>query len=351
MTKSLVTGGSGFIGSHLVRALAKRGDDLRLLARRNTNLGHLADLEFERRTGDVTDRAAVRRALEGVNRVFHVAGTTSMRPGARDRVFEVNVGGTRKVCEEALRAGVERVVLTSSVGAIGPATTGKTAEEDQPFVAGDLGLAYINSKHEAEAEAWRIAAHGLPVVAVNPSFVFGPDDPKGTSNRLIQRFLLRRLPFYVEGGLNVVDVRDVAKGHVLADEKGEPGERYILGGRNFTLTRLFADLSRISGVEPPAVRLPGSLAVAWAEGATRAKLPIPVNPEELRAVQQRWFVSTRKAKRELGFRARPHEETLEDAVSWQLERLGPRVDEASRLDMPLAVLGRTARLADRVLGR
>ena len=351
MTKSLVTGGSGFIGSHLVRALAKRGDELRLLARKKASLDHLGDLDFERRTGDVTDRAAVRRALKGVDRVFHVAGTTSMRPGARDRVFEVNVGGTRNVCEEALRAGTERVVLTSSVGAIGPAATAKTADENQPFVAGGLGLAYINSKHEAEVEAWRVAAHGLPVVAVNPSFVFGPDDPKGTSNRLIRRFLLRRLPFYVEGGLNVVDVRDVARGHLLADQKGEPGERYILGGRNFTLTRLFADLSRISGVDPPAVRVPGALAVGWAEAATRAGLPLPVNPEELRAAQQSWFVSTRKAERELGFKARPHEETLEDAVTWQLESLGARFDEASRFDMPLAVLGRTARFTDRMLGR
>ena len=220
MGKSLVTGGSGFIGSHLVRALAKRGDELRLLARKKTSLDHLEGIEFERRTGDVTDRAAVRRALKDVDRVFHCAGVTSMRPGAGDHVFEVNVGGTRNICEEALRAEVERVVVTSSVGAIGPAKPGTTADESQPFRAGGLGVTYINSKHEAEAEAWRIAAHGLNVVAVNPSFVLGPDDPKGTSNRLISRFLLRRLPAYVEGGLNIVDVRDVATGHVLADEKG-----------------------------------------------------------------------------------------------------------------------------------
>ena len=351
MTKSLITGGSGFIGSHVVRALAKRGDELRLLARKNSDLDHLAHLEFERRTGDVTDRAALRRSMKGVDRVFHCAGVTSMKPGARARVFEVNVGGTRNVCEEALRAGVERVVVTSSVGAIGPAKPGTTADEDQPFLVGGLGVTYINSKHEAEAEAWRIAAHGLDVVAVNPSFVLGPDDPKGTSNRLISRFLLRRLPAYVEGGLNIVDVRDVAAGHVLADEKGTAGERYILGGRNFTMTRLFADLSRLSGVEPPAVRVPGPLAVLWVEGATRAGLPLPVTADELRAVQQWWVYKTKKAQRELGFKARPHEETLEDAVNWQLERLGPRFDEASRLDPALAILGRTARLADRVLGR
>jgi dihydroflavonol-4-reductase len=351
MAKTLVTGASGFIGSHVVRALAKRGDDLRLLARKRSKLEHFADLDFERRAGDITERAAVRRALKGVDRVFHVAGATSMQPGARERVFAVNVGGTRNVCEEALRAGVERVVVTSSVGAIGPAKPGGTGDENQTFVAGGLGVAYINSKHEAEAEAWRIAAHGLPVVAVNPSFVLGPDDPKGTSNRLISRFLLRRIPAYVEGGLNIVDVRDVAAGHVLADEKGKPGERYILGGRNFTLTRLFADLSRIGGVEPPAVRVPGSLAIAWVEGAARAGLPLPVALDELKAASQWWTYRTKKAQKELGFVARPHEETLEDAVNWQLERLGSRVDAARRLDLPLSVLGRSARLAGRVLGR
>jgi dihydroflavonol-4-reductase len=351
MPKTLVTGGTGFIGSHLVRALAERGDDLRLLVRKGSRLDHLDAIDFERRTGDVTDRAAVRRALKGVDRAFHVAGTTSMRPADRDRVFAVNVGGTRNVCEEALRAEVERLVVTSSVGAIGPASPGGTADEDQTFTAGGLGVAYINSKHEAEVEAWRVAAHGLPVVAVNPSFVLGPDDPYGTSNRLVSRFLLRRVPIYVDGGLNVVDVRDVAAGHVLADEKGKPGERYILGGRNFTLTRLFADLSRISGVEPPGIRVPGGLAVAGAEAVARTGLPIPVTPDELRAVQQWWTYRTRKAQKELGFKARPHEETLEDTVRWQLERLGDRVDRASNLDLPLAVLGRTARFVDRMLGR
>ena len=351
MGKSLVTGGSGFIGSHVVRALAERGDDLRLLVRKRSRLDHLEGVDFERRTGNVTEPAAVRRALKDVDRVFHVAGVTSMRPADTERVFKVNVAGTRIVCEEALRAGVERVVVTSSVGAIGPARPGGTADEDQAFTVGGLGVAYINSKHEAEGEAWRVAAHGLDVVAVNPSFVLGPDDPAGTSNRLVSRFLLRRIPMYVEGGLNIVDVRDVAAGHVLADQKGEAGERYILGGRNFTLTRLFADLSRISGVEPPGVRLPGAVAVAVAEAARRAGLPLPITVDELRSAQQWWTYRTRKAQKALGFKARPHEETLEDTVRWQLERLGDRFERAGVLDMPLSALGRGGRLLDRVIGR
>ena len=247
MAKTLVTGGSGFLGSHLIRALAARGDDLRLMLRRGSNVDHLADLEFQRAGGNVLDRATVRAAMEDVERVFHLAGTTSMRPKDRDRVFELNTKGTRIVLEEALAAGVGRVVHASSVAAIGPAKPGGTADEDQAFRAGELGIAYVNSKHEAEVEALRLAAHGLSVVIVNPSFVLGPDGPNGTSMGLVRRFLLGRIPAYVGGALNVVDVRDVAHGFLLADEKGESGERYILSGRNFTLDRLFADFARISG--------------------------------------------------------------------------------------------------------
>ena len=192
--KTLVTGGTGFVGLHVARELARRGDELRLLVREQSNLEPLEGIEFERAVGDVTDREAVRKAMKGVERVFHVAGTTSMRSRARDRVFEVNVEGTRNVMEEALRAGVLRAVLTSSSSAVGAARPGETIDETQPFTVGKLGIAYINSKHEAELVSMRVAAKGLPVVIVNPSFVLGPDDPNpsGTSNALIRRLLLRR---------------------------------------------------------------------------------------------------------------------------------------------------------------
>jgi dihydroflavonol-4-reductase len=350
VTATLLTGGSGFIGTHLVRALARRGDPLKLLARRDSSLDHLLDegIEFERATGDVTDRRAVRRAMKGVGRVFHCAGTTSMRRGSAERVFEVNVVGTRVVAEEALRAGVERVVYTSSAGAIGPARPGGTADETQTFTAGHLGIAYINSKHEAEVEALRIAARGLPLVVLNPTFVVGPDDPSGTSNRLIRRVLLRQIPFYVEGGLNVVDVRDVADGHLLADKKGELGERYILGGRNFTLGRLFADIGRISGVPPPPIKVPlGPTRVAAAAGR-RAGFPVAITDDELLAAAQWWTFRSTKAKKELGWKPRPHEETLEDAVRWQMDQLGERVGEVPRTDLALRVLGRALRAGERV---
>jgi dihydroflavonol-4-reductase len=351
MGKTLVTGGTGFLGLHLVRALAARGDDLRLLVRRSSPLEGLRQLDFERVIGDVVDRESVRGAMQGVDRVFHVAGMTSMRPRDRERVFEVNVSGTRHVLEEAEQAGVGRVVHTSSVGGIGPAKRGETADEGQPFTGGPLGISYINSKHEAELEVLHHVERGLQVVCVNPTFVLGPDDPHGTSNRLVRRFLLRQIPAYVDGALNIVDVRDVAAGHLLADEKGKVGERYILGGRNFTLDRLFADLSRISGVSPPPLRLPGQLTLLGIEVASRVGLPIPASPDEVRSGMQWWTYRSDKAERELGFTARPHEETLEDTIRWQVERLGDQVGRTQLYDLPLEVAGRALRLGERLLGR
>jgi dihydroflavonol-4-reductase len=351
MTVTLVTGAGGFIGSHLTRALAARGDELRVLARRSSNLEPLAGIEYQRFTGDVADRRAVRRAMDGAERVFHVAGRTSLRARDRDAVYAANLHGARVVFEEALAAGVERVVHTSTVGAIGVAKPKGTADESTPFTIGGLDLAYVNSKHEAELEAFRLAAHGLPVVIVNPTFVLGPDDPTGTSMNLVRRFLLRQIPVYVDGGLNVVDVRDVAAGHLLADERGEVGERYILGGRNFTLDRLFADLSRISGVAPPALKVPGTVAVRGAELAKRMRLPVPVSVGEVRSASQWWTYRNAKAKRELGFAPRPHEETLEDAVAWQRAQLEGRRTAAGAEDVALRAVGRMARAGERLVGR
>jgi dihydroflavonol-4-reductase len=352
VSRTLVTGGSGFIGSHVARALAGRGDELRLLLRRGARTEHLADLDYERATGDITDRRAVRRAVKGVDRVFHVAGTTSLRVRDHDRVFAINLGGTRNVLEAAFDSGVERVVHTSSVAAIGPASPGRTADESQPFTAGELGIAYVNSKHEAEVEALRFAARGFDVVCVNPTFVLGPDAPSLSSMGLVKRFLMRQIPVYTDGALNIVDVRDVAEGHLLADTKGKSGERYILGGRNFTLQRLFADLARISGASPPALRLPAPMAIGGVEIARRVGIPLPVSREEVRSGALWWTYRSTKARKELGFEARPHEETLEDAVRWQLSVLGDRVAlGAAPLDVPLRAAGRALRVGERLIAR
>jgi dihydroflavonol-4-reductase len=279
----------------------------------------------------VLDRASVRRALKGVDRVFHLAGLVSMRPEDDERLFEVNVTGTRTVLEECLRAGVERVVYTSSVGAIGPATEGGATDERQVFTAGRLGIPYVNSKHEAEGEAFRLAARGLPLVVVNPAYVLGRGDIYGRATSLVRRFMLRRIPAYVPGALNVVDVQDVARGHVLADERGTVGERYILGGRNFTLDRLFADLGRVSGVEPPALRLSPRVAMGLAQAAQlAARGRAPISVQEVALSSQWWTYRNTKAKRELGWRPSPHEDTLEATVDWYRDREGDRLQRSGR---------------------
>jgi dihydroflavonol-4-reductase len=346
--KTLVTGGAGFIGTHLVRALAERGDDLRLLVRRTTRTDHLAAIDCSTATGDVTDRRAVRRAMRDVDRVFHVAGRTSMREADREAVFDTNVRGTRVVLEEALRAEVERVVATSSVSAVGTAPPGGTADETARYNLGYLDIAYISSRREAEVEGLRLAAQGLPVVFVNPTFVFGPDDPTRTSMGLVRRFLLGRIPAYVGGALNVVDVRDVAAGHLLADERGGLAERYILAGRNFTLDRLFADMSRISGVPAP-VKLPAAAFLAPIEVAQRLGLSLPTSRDEVRSGALWWAYRNTKARKALGFEPRPHEETLDDAVRWQMAELGDRVRRDPGLErVALGLLARALRAGERI---
>ena len=348
MGKTLVTGATGFLGSHVARALAERGDDLRVTVRAESPLELLEDLDVEQVGADVRDRRAVRRALEGVDRVFHVAGATSLRASA-DTVFDVNVRGTQAVLTEAWLAGVERVVHTSSVGAVGPAPWGKTADETQVYRADGLGVPYAASKHEAEAEALRIAARGLDVVIVNPAFVFGAGDVHRSSTDIVRRFLLGRIPAYVDGALNVVDVRDVARGHLLADEHGRAGERYILGNRNYTWDRLFAELSRLSGIPAPAVRLPAAAALRLAQASEAVPgLQLPFSEVEVRAAAQWWAYRSTKAKRELGWKPGAHEDTVEATVDWWRQRLGGRVWAGGSAGLPWRLAGTTLRTLGRV---
>jgi dihydroflavonol-4-reductase len=329
MPKTLLTGATGLTGAHLARALVQRGDDLRVTIRETSDTRAIDDLDVERVRCDVLDRRAVRRALKGVDTVFHAAGVTSVRPEDEERLFDVNVRGVRTVLEECLRAGVGRVILSSSAAALGPAPHGGTADETQLFTAGHLGIPYVNSVHEGEAEGMRLAAQGLPLVCVNPAMTFGPGDLHVTSTRLVRSFLLGRLPAYADGAVNVVDVRDVANGHLLADEHGRTGERYILGGRNFTFDRLFADLGRLSGVEPP-LKVPRGVATIAAEVLRVARARTPITPREVAAASQFWTYRSTKAARELGWKPRPHEETLQATVDWYLEHEHDRIVRARR---------------------
>jgi dihydroflavonol-4-reductase len=337
--KTLVTGATGLIGSHVARALVARGDDVRVTVRESSRMENLSDLDVEVVRCDVLDRRAVRRALRDVERVFHAVGLTSLR-ASRRRLQEVNVGATRLMLEECLRAGVERVVYTSSVAAIGPAVSGSTADETSPFDPRAAAVPYVASKREAEIEALRIAARGLPVVIVNPAHVLGRGDVNRSSTELVRRFLRRQIPAYVDGALNLVAARDVAAGHLLADERGVPGERYILGNRNYTLDRLFADLGRLSGVEPPSVKLPLPAALAFANAARLLPGRPPVTADEVLASSMWWTYRNTKAKRELGWAPSPHEEAIEETIAWYREREGSRLaSPGSRQPLPFRAAG------------
>jgi dihydroflavonol-4-reductase len=348
---TLVTGATGLVGSHVTRLLVERGDEVRVLVRPGSRIADLEELGVELTHGDVLDRPSVRRALRGVQRLFHVAGLTSLRASA-DTLFAVNVDGTRVVLEEALRAGVARAVYTSSVAAVGPAPRGSTADELQVFRAGRYGLPYVNAKHEAESVAMRLAAQGLPLVVVNPAHVFGAGDHHRSSTELVRRFLRGQIPAYVDGALNVVDADDVARGHLLADERGTVGERYILGNRNFTLDRLFADLGRLSGVEPPALKLPLSAALAMARAAELAPGRPAVTVVEVRAASLWWAFRSTKAKRELGWRPAHHEDTLQTTIDWYRERDGARLKPpGTRQPLALRAAGAGVRAAGGVASR
>ncbi|WP_187369044.1 NAD-dependent epimerase/dehydratase family protein [Baekduia soli] len=350
MAKTLVTGASGLVGSHVARALVERGDDVRVTARRHAALDALGGLDVEIVEADVLQRGEMRRALRGVDRLFHVAGATTLRAGPR-ALYEANVTGTRIALEEALRAGLGRVVHTSAAAAIGPARgPGATADEDQAFNGARVGLSYAHAKAEAEREALRISAQGLPVVIVNPAHVLGPGDLFRSSTELVRRFLRREIPFYVDGGLCVVGAADVARGHLLADEHGRVGERYILGGRNFTNDRLFADLGRLSGVEPPAIKLPLTAALALARAAEALPGTAVMTVQEIRALGLWWSYRSAKARRELGWSTGHHEQPLIETIEWLRIREPAQVGRpGTRQPLALRAAGFGARRATGVL--
>ncbi len=345
MGKTLVTGATGMIGSHVVKALLARGDDVRITVRARSRLDNIAGLELETVTCDVLDRRAVRRALTGVERVFHCAGLSKLT-ASQQELDRVHVTGTSVLLEEALRAGVERVVFTSSASTVGPAPRGSTADERQPWRAGRYGLAYVNAKHAAEVEALRIGAMGLPVVVINPAFVMGPGDVYRSSTELVRRFLRREIPAYVDGALCIVHPGDIAAGALLADTKGAIGERYILGNRNFTLDRLFCDLGRLSGVEPPALKLPLTAAIAAARTARALPGGPAIEEVELRSLNLWWAFRSTKAKRELGYKPRHHEDALVEAIAWLREREQRLCPPGTRQPLALRVAGFAERRAE-----
>jgi len=318
---TLVTGGTGFLGAHIVRALLRRGEHPRCLVRATSDQRNLAGLPVEIVQGDLTDVASLQRATKGVATVFHCAADYRLYVRDPRETYASNVEGTRNVLRAAAEAGVSRVVYTSSVGTLGLNRSGQPATEETPVAAGDMVGHYKRSKFQAERVAEEWSLQGLPLVIVNPSTPVGELDVKPTpTGQILVRFLNRRMPAYVETGLNVVDVRDVAEGHVLAAEKGRAGERYILGHRNMTLKEILDTLARLTGLPAPRLRVPHWLPLAVAAVDTSLARLVGRSPEipieSVRLSRHRMFFDASKAVRELGLPQTAVEEALERAVHW-----------------------------------
>jgi len=323
---TLVTGASGFVGSHVARQLVAAGDAVRVLVRRTSRLEFLDDLPVERAEGDLRDAGSIARAMKGVRRVFHVAADYRLWARDPEEIYDSNVGGTRRLLEAAAREGVSRIVYTSTVATIAVSHGAHDALPDESTAAtvDQMIGHYKRSKFLAEAEAKKAAAEGVPVVIVNPTTPVGPGDWKPTpTGRIIVDFLSGRMPAYVDTGLNLVAVEDVAAGHLLAAERGRAGERYLLGARNMTLKQILEALAAITGRPAPRVRLPHAVALAagyadeWFSRLVGRDPRIPV--EGVKMSRHRMFVATGKAERELGFAPGPVEAALERAVRWYQE--------------------------------
>jgi dihydroflavonol-4-reductase len=319
--KALVTGGTGFIGANVVRALLARGYRVRVLLRPGSNRRNLEGLQVELAWGDIRDRGSLERALEGCSLLFHVAALYSFWVRPRNLIYEVNVEGTRNALQAALERGLERVVYTSSVAALGLPKGKEPADEETPVEPEAIIGDYKRSKYLAEQVALQFAERGLPVVIVNPSLPVGPYDIKPTpSGRIILDFLNRRMPAYMDTGMNIVDVEDVALGHLLAAEKGRVGERYILGGENLTMKELLALLAEITGLPAPKIKLPyyPLLGLSYLNSAfcTLTGATPRMTPETIRMSRHYMFYNPSKAVRELGFPQTPARTALQKAVDW-----------------------------------
>jgi dihydroflavonol-4-reductase len=320
--KCFVTGATGFLGSHVARQLAAGGTELRLLVRANSRTENIADLPADRVVGDLRDVDSLRRGMAGCEVVFHVAA--DYRLWARDgrELYQSNVEGTRNILQAARDSGIRRVVYTSSVATMGFGNNGAMTDESTPVALENMIGDYKRSKFMAEQVVLEAARGGQDVVMVNPTTPIGERDIKPTpTGRIVVDFLKRKFPAYVDTGLNLVDAKDCARGHVLALEKAVPGERYILGGENLTLKQILDKLAAITRLPSPSIRLP--YAVAYATGVvdtlvtgTIRKQEPRVTLDSVRMGRKKMFVTSAKAERDLGWAPGPIDGALQRAVEW-----------------------------------
>jgi dihydroflavonol-4-reductase len=318
---AFITGATGFVGSAVARNLITAGFSVRALVRRHSPRTNLVDLKIEIVEGDMRDNATVVSAAKGARYVFHVAGDYRLWSPHGQDIMQANVEGTRVVMEAALAAGAERIVYTSSVATLKLREDGAPADETTPLAEEDATGAYKRSKIAAERLVQQMIGGGLPAIIVNPSTPVGPRDLRPTpTGRMIIEAASGRIPAYVNTGLNLVHVDSVASGHVAALRHGRIGERYILGGENMTLAELLGTIARFMGRSPPRVRLPRwpIYPVAFAaEAIARVTKREPfITLDGLRMAKHHMFFTSVKAERELGYKAKPAEEGIRDAIDW-----------------------------------
>jgi len=324
--KALVTGVSGFVGSAVARALIADGHRVRGLLRGTSNRGNLAGLDIEIRQGDLRDAVSLGDAASGCDALFHVAADYRLWVRDPAEMYAANVDGTVNIMEAALAAAVPRIVYTSSVATLGLHPDGSPADEATSVTLADMVGPYKRSKFLAEEKVRQmVAERGLPAVIVNPSTPIGPNDIKPTpTGKIIVDAASGRMPAYVDTGLNFAHVDDVARGHLLAFEKGQPGERYILGGENLSLRDFLGRLARLSGRRAPRIRLPHGaiLPVAWVmERIASLGGPEPLaTVDGVRLARKHMYFSCRRAAAELGYRHRPIDQALADALAWFRDR-------------------------------
>jgi len=319
--KALVTGATGFVGGAVARALVHRGIEVRVIARAGADLQNLQGLTVERVEGDLRDQNSLRHALTGCRQLYHIAAHYALWAKNPSIFYDVNVTGTKTLLEAARDVGTERIVYCSTIGAIGIPPEGGLGTEETPVVFEQMAGHYKRSKYLAEQEVLKLARAGLPVVIVNPSAPVGIGDVKPTpTGQVIVDFMKGRMPAYIETGMNIVDVDDVAIGHVLAMEKGRIGERYILGSANLMLREVFEILSRLTGINAPSIKLP-RLAILplaylnlWMANITGHPPRIPL--EGVKMAKYKMHYDCSKAIRELGIPQTPPEVALEKAVRW-----------------------------------
>ncbi len=322
MIKALLTGATGFVGSSVARVLLQAGCQVRVLVRPGADDRAIRGLDLQQVSGDLRDPDSLRQAVQGCDQVYHVAASYKYWTRNPAEIYATNVDGTRNILEASLEAGVHRVVYTSSVATLGIPKDGSPGNEDTPSCLEDMISDYKRSKFMAEEVARKYAARGLPVVIVNPSTPVGPRDSKPTpTGQIILDFLQGRMPAFVDTGLNIVDVEDVALGHWLAAQHGEIGERYILGNCNLTLAEILQILSTISGRPAPKVRLPHSLAMLFALADTGIGYLLPghiprATPDTVRLSKKHMYFDSSRAVRELGFPQNDVRQALKKAVNW-----------------------------------